>query len=217
LLVIKEFVVKRLFALLIAFGLGGCDSLSVNKPAFKAEGIYSTENTPAGYSKAGEEIVNGFVLPPYPDPALNDSTLLGIDSNNNGVRDDVERWLIFKYKDHHRIVTEIGFQTARAAQEILKARPKTYEQALIVDEIMRKAFDCNSYFRSYANIYGDPILIDHTIITSAAFKAIQFNTEERISAYLAYDKALSGGVYSSTKSKYKKAQCNFDIHILLGE
>ncbi|MGC9351010.1 MAG: DUF5011 domain-containing protein, partial [Sulfurovum sp.] len=43
--------------------------------------------------------VNGHRLPPEPDKALNDSTLLGIDVNNNDVRDDVERWIYKRYKD----------------------------------------------------------------------------------------------------------------------
>jgi hypothetical protein len=46
-------------------------------------------------------VVNGHVLPPEPDPAVNDSTLLGVDANNNGVRDDVERWIYEEYKDKH--------------------------------------------------------------------------------------------------------------------
>ena len=44
-------------------------------------------------------IVDGHTLPPEPDKALNDTMLLGIDVNNNGVRDDVERW-IYKTYDH---------------------------------------------------------------------------------------------------------------------
>lgn len=35
-------------------------------------------------------VVDGHVLPPEPDPVLNNATLLGIDVNNNGVRDDVQ-------------------------------------------------------------------------------------------------------------------------------
>ena len=35
--------------------------------------------------------VNGHILPPEPDPKVNNATLGGVDSNNNGVRDDVER------------------------------------------------------------------------------------------------------------------------------
>ena len=49
------------------------------------------------------EVINGYTLPPEPDPKINNSTLLGVDSNKNGIRDDVERWIIKKYKDHHRL------------------------------------------------------------------------------------------------------------------
>jgi Repeat of unknown function (DUF5648) len=37
------------------------------------------------------ETINGIVVPPAPDSLLNNTTLAGIDSNSNGVRDDVER------------------------------------------------------------------------------------------------------------------------------
>ncbi|MDR1007671.1 MAG: hypothetical protein LBL65_03805, partial [Campylobacteraceae bacterium] len=45
----------------------------------------------------GGEIKHGYQLPPCPDPKINDSTLLGIDTNNNGVRDDVEIWIYNTY------------------------------------------------------------------------------------------------------------------------
>ncbi len=38
-------------------------------------------------------MINGVAVPPEPPSALNDATLAGVDSNNNGVRDDVERVL----------------------------------------------------------------------------------------------------------------------------
>ncbi|GIT98510.1 hypothetical protein [Sulfurovum sp. TSL1] len=46
------------------------------------------------------ETINGHTLPPEPDPKINNSTLLGIDSNNNGVRDDVERWIYETYDEY---------------------------------------------------------------------------------------------------------------------
>jgi hypothetical protein len=180
----------------------------------------NTDNNQSGnntgstiYKPEGGEVVNGFTLPPYPDPTENDKTLLGIDTNNNGVRDDVERWLIFRYKDHHRIVTEIGFQGARAHQIVIQDPSKAKETYPIEDA----AQFCNSYFRRYANDFGDPILIDHTIITSTAYKTMQFNTKERIKAYLTYDKALSGGVYRLPHASERKALCTFDVDRLLGE
>lgn len=37
--------------------------------------------------------IDGDFIPPMPDMKLNNSTLLGIDSDNDGVRDDVELWI----------------------------------------------------------------------------------------------------------------------------
>jgi hypothetical protein len=199
-----------LAALLAALAVTGCEKVSTNS----GNEAKATEETPAGYSKDGGETVNGYVLPPYPDQAKNDSTLLGIDSNKNGVRDDVERWLIFKYKDHHRIVTEIGFQGAKADQFMLGNPDKPFEAR----QVISSALGCNSYFQTWAQFNNERILIDHNILTSTAYKAMQFNTKERIKAYFAYDKKLSGGVYTVPEtSKDYRAACSFNINAMLGE
>jgi hypothetical protein len=44
--------------------------------------------------------VGGHRLPPEPDPKINNATLLGVDVNHNGVRDDVERWIYTRYKEY---------------------------------------------------------------------------------------------------------------------
>jgi hypothetical protein len=49
----------------------------------------ATQITPPATVKT--EVINGQTVPLAPDPTLNNSTLVGVDSNNNGVRDDVER------------------------------------------------------------------------------------------------------------------------------
>jgi hypothetical protein len=204
---------RRRFGLLAllaaALAVTGCEKVSTNS----GNETKATEETPSGYSKAGGETVNGYVLPPYPDQALNDSTLLGIDSNNNGVRDDVERWLIFKYKDHHRIVTEIGFQAGRAHQFML-ANPDKPEEAR---QKINGAQSCNFHFQYEADEYDGLVLIDHDISTSNAFKAMQFNTGQRIREYFAYDKKLSGGVYRMPSPSEEKAFCAFDIDKMLKE
>jgi len=38
-------------------------------------------------------------LPPAPDEAANNATLAGVDTNHNGIRDDVERAIYFAHKD----------------------------------------------------------------------------------------------------------------------
>lgn len=48
----------------------------------------SSSSTPAANSAS---TINGITVPPAPDSVANNATLAGVDSNNNGVRDDVER------------------------------------------------------------------------------------------------------------------------------
>ncbi len=42
-------------------------------------------------TSANTEVINGISVPPEPDPVQNNATVAGVDANNNGVRDDVER------------------------------------------------------------------------------------------------------------------------------
>tara|TARA_Y100000590_G_C15665494_1_gene994287 strand:+ start:897 stop:1445 length:549 start_codon:yes stop_codon:yes gene_type:complete len=51
------------------------------------------------------QIEEKFNLPPEPDPVLNNATILGVDSNNNDIRDDVERAIAFKYYQDEKAVS----------------------------------------------------------------------------------------------------------------
>jgi hypothetical protein len=44
-------------------------------------------------ASSGAETINGIMVPPAPDEAVNNSTIEGVDSNNNDIRDDVERFI----------------------------------------------------------------------------------------------------------------------------
>ncbi len=158
------------------------------------------------------EVINGYTLPPEPDPKINNSTLLGVDVNGNGIRDDVERFIVTKYKDHHKIVTEIGFQGARAYQQILDNPLNTEEN----HKALMDALDCNHYFNFTAKYAkkGDSVLIDHYI--DDAYRDMQLNTKSRVKAYLLYDKQLSGGVYDLTKYSKERSKCSSEVLNLLG-
>jgi len=162
------------------------------------------------YNVLEAESINGYKLPPEPDVKVNNATLLGVDSNDNGVRDDVERYIILTYKDE-KIAIEIGFQVARAYNAVIED-PSNAEE---VDKVLTKAQDCASYFEDDADEFGDPILLDTDIVTSKKFKSIQLNTESRIRAYLEYNRKLSGGVYAVTKIKDMKSKCTFDVEKML--
>ena len=155
-------------------------------------------------------VINGYTLPPMPDETLNNSTLLGIDSNDNGVRDDVERYLLDKYKDHHKIVSEIALQSGRAFQIVLE----NPENARETTKLMSAARYCYYYFEDFTDSYGNPILIDNYIM-EYKYKELQLNTKDRIKAYLEYNHNLSGGVYRAVYGPEAKNLCDFNVTELL--
>ena len=150
--------------------------------------------------------VNGYRLPPEPDKTLNDSTLLGIDSNNNGVRDDVERWIYETYKDKHPIHIDIAMQAARAYRKILE----TPERAREIYSIVDKASYCELYYKLNAKYFNEPILVTEEI-NSRYFKyEIYFNTQDRKDKYIQYDTLLSGYSYPLPPFQERKRACDFN-------
>jgi len=181
-----------------------------------------------------------------PDKALNDSTLLGIDSNDNGVRDDVERWIYITYNAHipctKEIITETlpnGMVIEGVVKETCEDKAVPYHQIvreiamqgaraaqIIIQEpekaretthLMDAAQDCNIYFEIKAIEHNESISLDETVIDNE-FDAVQFNTVERARAYAKYNFALSGGVYSANQTdKEERDSCDFDVDALLGK
>lgn len=71
-----------------------------------------------GGGAAPDEKINGISVPPVPDSTANSTTISGVDSNGNGIRDDVDRVL----------ATEFG-QSAAAYQEAV-SYARTQQAAL---------------------------------------------------------------------------------------
>ena len=153
-------------------------------------------------------VVNGHTLPPEPDKALNDATLFGIDTNNNGVRDDVERYIYKKYpvKLHQALL----MNGAKFFQKTL-IKPISQAQKLAKEDT--KNIDCELFL-------GD---VDKTIDSddwfenSEELKNFIFNTKNRIRKYLDYNLALSGGVYGSSPSDWNRDACSEEIRKVLEE
>ena len=152
------------------------------------------------------ETINGHTLPPEPDPTINNSTLLGIDSNNNGVRDDVERWIYKTYKDKHPIHIDIAMQGARGFKLVLE-HP---ENAKKIHYEATAYMDCEAYYKNYAKYFNESMLVKEEVSTEYFRKKIYFNTSERERAYLQYDELLSGDTYSLPKIEEMKALCDFN-------
>ncbi len=154
--------------------------------------------------------VNGYRLPPEPDPKVNNATLLGVDVNHNGVRDDVERWIYDKYKDKHPIHIDIAMQAARGYRLILEKQPKTREEAKSIMGEVDKAIDCQAYYMFSAKYFNEPILLQYKAVDEYFRGKVYFNTKERYDAYIQYDTLLSGDSYTLPSFEEEKAACDFN-------
>lgn len=173
---LKQNSLITVVALTIMIFMGGCSQSDGNSTSDDA---------------ADQEVIviNGHTLPPEPDPAINNATLLGVDSNHNDVRDDVERWIYLTYKDKHPIYIDIAMQAGRAYKQVLE----TPERAKEIRGKVNGALYCASYYQYDAEEFGDTKFVNERI--DAPVKSKYFNTKERNDVYWEYDALLSGGAY----------------------
>ena len=149
--------------------------------------------------------VNGHRLPPEPDPVVNNSTLLGVDVNGNGVRDDVERW-IYKTYDHP-IERAVFMQLAKALQYRVRNEDRDKNER-IRDEI--KAGECYIYWSLVANKIS---FYDF----HATLEQKQFNTINRKNNDKNFQKKFNGMVLpdNGIESKDLIEQCDFNATKLM--
>jgi hypothetical protein len=135
-------------------------------------------------------------LPPDPGDAGR-ATLEGIDSDGDGIRDDIQRYIALTYPDSEKLRAGLT-QITRVVQEALLVRddkPLSLNAASSSD----RASECLRY------ILG-PSSPDVQNELYARF----LNTVARSRAYLAYDAQLFGGIFPSTPRSQRKFSCAFD-------
>ena len=145
-------------------------------------------------------VVDGHTLPPEPDPVENDATLGGVDSNNNGVRDDVERNIYAKY-----IIPIERVILLNKAQFYQKTMIEPVDNAQEIVKFSIKLGNCSIYLKHIghrANEWRE---------NREYIKNISFNNTQRIRKYLDYNIALSGGVYGSSPKDWNREACTPEI------
>jgi len=151
--------------------------------------------------------VDGHRLPPEPDPKVNNATLGGVDSNHNGVRDDVERKIYERYPV--KLQRELMMDGAKYFQKIM-AEPISKARALKKEGT--RITNCELYLMDY-----------DSEVNSDNFDRITFlenntvNTKQRVRKYLDYNLALSGGVYGSSPYDWNKDACSQRVREALEE
>lgn len=133
-------------------------------------------------SLVNAETVKGYELPPEPDKTINNSTLLGIDSNNNMLRDDVERWVVNQPWSHQLIAA--GLQRMRGLQILIDDNFGSNKRKSTFNDLAR------SVYRS----------LNSRIDDNKNLRDIIYNTQERKKAYREYDMSFSGNIVSGFPS-----------------
>ena len=162
------------------------------------------------------EVINGYKLPLEPNKALNDSTLLGIDSNKNGVRDDVEIYIIKRYATdpkYPKTKTAIALQYAWASQKILEN--PTMESKKYIDD----ALDCESYWawkemkkntQGQSNFERGLYYSNLSSLIDSNLRDHIYNTRERIEQKFSFNAALSGNIFDGRDESIDNCQINID-------
>lgn len=118
---------KLLLVTLMVTALSACERSGSNEP--KAEEVVTPPavEEPVVPEETREEMIERELnLPPEPDETENNATILGIDVNGNNIRDDVERYIAFKYYDDKPLM-KMHFENARQwndAMSIVVSNPE---------------------------------------------------------------------------------------------
>jgi hypothetical protein len=133
-------------------------------------------------------------LPPDPGEA-GTATLEGIDSDNDGVRDDIQRYIALSYPESERIRAALT-QYARTMQaSLLDAHSE--EMTVRHSHNLQRAIECLYYIRP-----------DNANGVSGKLQAQILNTNERSRAWIIADKHLGGQVFFISDDF--KSSCDFN-------
>jgi len=130
-------------------------------------------------------------------------TVLGIDSDSDGVRDDIQRYLYFTYPENEKIRMALT-QIAMEWQGLL-SQASDPDAAFNHATKMARHGECLFYIQGEASLDAD-----------AALQAEILNTRERSIAYINYSNTLGGAIITGAPVKKWKDSCNFDVEAIGG-
>ncbi|GJL77030.1 MAG: hypothetical protein NPINA01_00190 [Nitrospinaceae bacterium] len=146
---------------------------------------------------------NNMGLPPDPGEA-GKATLEGIDSDNDGVRDDLQRYIALTYTDSAKVRALLNQHVKILQQSLIDADDKNLSIQHSLEK--NRAYKCRDFLEWVLNIrLRDP---------SLGLVAETMNTIERSRAYIKYNGQLAGrlvdfGIERKDQS-HLKVNCDFD-------
>ena len=149
--------------------------------------VYAEENSNAIFTN----------LPPDLG-AVGKATLAGVDSDNDGVRDDVQRWIVMTYPNSQKTRSAFRQFAVDYQNAILDVTSKAVVRNNFIS--MQRSMACLQYVRTD---FFDIAL---------SLKPVVLNTAARSRAFLKGDNLLSGGVYKGISRGVQS--CNFNPDVM---
>lgn len=137
-------------------------------------------------------------LPPDPGEE-GKKTLLGIDSDGDGVRDDVQRYIVQTYPEHKRLQKAL-FEYAKQYQVMLQVADNK--------EASRQATDVQGARHQCVSS-----IVQNSYKHLRKLRPVILNTIERNRRYVLFNKQLSGYISNSHRDiREWHLSCNFDVN-----
>lgn len=158
----------------------------------------SLRSNPGGYLHVqvlGEPSLN---LPPEPGPA-GDETIEGVDTNGNGVRDDIERWIGLNYMDSEKTRQALTQAYYPLQNFMIHARDGDRDAVYNDMDALQRATECLYYIRS-----DDA----HTLL--GEIHGLVVNTSDRFYADREASRMLGGGSFPSKSFSKWNLSCTFE-------
>ncbi len=120
------------------------------------------------------ETVNGIAVPPTPDPVQNAATVAGVDTDRNGVRDDIDRLLARDFAASSATPHAVALRHAKTQQAALIDPTKPNVDAHLegircttdavrlqeLSRLTRAALDTPDRRRAYGHAFAGALMID---------------------------------------------------------
>jgi hypothetical protein len=196
----KNMLIWFVYLVVLTFAFISCDLANSNNAKT------DNSNNDAGNHKSYPPIKPpAYQLPPDPGSA-GKKTLKGIDSNNNGIRDDLEI-AIYNYapKPEEERLRAALIQNAKAKQlAIIAGHTESPQMAIEAYEAISRSILCQNIEMKRSGVTNETYMGWGTYITKKAV-----NTSERIEAYMRFNEALSGKVLEGEKNG-NPIPCDYD-------
>lgn len=144
-------------------------------------------------------VVDSSLQVPLPDSRLNDKTVAGVDSDRDGIRDDIQRWINEEYASQPKV--KMAMRQIAMGRQLDLLSVANREQSIIVS---RKVLDNNNCLYSIVGTDAGAKMIRE-------LKSKLLNTKDRLYAEIKANSNFSGQAYESPNTpEGDTALCTFN-------